>query len=389
MLAGFVTLLVVVGTLGLLLNLLFTQGFMGAAPTGDRAMGLVVPFFITILAGLGLTLASILLSFRGGSILQLIHTKPFLAGCITVAITFGAALAAFMALVCWCEPGMMGRGKSVIVLLLGWIAGIIGPILLGAGLLCVAWMTKESLVANEKTYRAVKVLLVSLTLIACIGYALGGVMFYQTMARQAANRAVAMARSLRAQLPTGTPIEKMLELDLAALAPDAKLASVVTYFPDRPGNIKMNAACRQLLVERALKVPDLDNAMLITVGGGSFSDRQGVAEFFVAVPAEKLTENQEAWGAALRLAIECDADSISCRPAWLSETFDGKVDPLGHIESLVKATERFKGLPVHIELTKAMQTLANATSELKDDDKLKKLLRMLEKAGYRPVSPQR
>jgi hypothetical protein len=389
MLAGFVTLFVVVGTLGLLLNILFTQGYMGAAPKGDRAVGLFVPFFITICAGLGLTLASVFCSFRGGSILQLVHTKPFLAGCIAIAITFGVVLAAFMAFVCWCEPGMMGRGKSVIVLLLGWSAGIIGPILLAGGLLCVAWITKESLLANDKAYRALKVLFASLLLIGCIGYALGGVMFYQTMSRQVANRAVAMARQLRAKLPTGTPIEKMLELELASLSPDAPLSSVVTYFPDRSGSIHMNAACRQLLVERALKVPDLDNAMLVTVGSGSFSDREGVAEFLVAVPSETLAANQEAWGLAMRVAIECDADSIACRPAWLTETFDGKDDPFRHVRSLVNATERFNGLPVHTELTKAMQALTNATSALNPDGKLKKLLRLLEKAGYQPVPPTR
>ena len=390
MLAGFVTLLVVVGTLGLLLNILFTQGFLGAAPRGDRAMGLVIPFFITVVAGLGLTLAALLISFRSGnSVLQLIHTTPFIAGCILITVTFGVVLAAFMAFICWCEPGATGLGKSTIVLLLGWSAGIMGPMLLAGGLLCCVWMTTESLVGNERAYRSIKVVFGSLVLIACIGYALGGFMFYQTMARQTANRAASMARHIRSQLPTGTPIERQLELDLASLTPNAPLSSVVTYLPDRPGNIKLNAACRELLVERALKVPDLDRAMVITVGGGSFSDRQGVAELLVAVPNAKLLANQEAWGLPLRIAIECDADSISCRPAWLTETFDGKDDPLGHIQSLLNATDRFKGLPVYGELIKAMQSLANATSDLKPDDKLKKLLRLLDKAGYQPVPPTR
>ena len=137
MLAGFVTLLVVVGTLGLLLNILFTQGFLGAAPRGDRAMGLVIPFFITVVAGLGLTLAALLISFRSGnSVRQLIHTTPFIAGCILITVTFGVVLAACMAFICWCEPGATGRGKSTIVLLLGWSAGIMGPMLLAGGLLC-------------------------------------------------------------------------------------------------------------------------------------------------------------------------------------------------------------------------------------------------------------
>ena len=43
-----------------------------------------------------------------------------------------------------------------------------------------------------------------------------------------------------------------------------------------------------------------------------------VAEFLIHVPIEKRRENRDAWGAALKLAIETDADSIFCRPGWLT-----------------------------------------------------------------------
>ena len=389
MLAALITLLVGVGTLGLLLNVLLTLAYFGSAPRGDGAVGLVIPIVISFVAGLSLTLASLLCAFnRGSSVLRLIHNSPFLTGCITIFVTFGVVLAAFMAFACWCESGTFASRGSLIIPILGWIGGIIGPILLAVALLAIAWMSNDTLLARPDLLRPIKAMFICLALIACLGYAIGGIAFYQTMGRQVANRATTIARRLRAQLPIGTPKAELLAQDLATLPVDAPLSSVVMYFPARPDLPewpKLNNACRLLLINRVLKVPDLDNDMLVTVASKTFSDRQGVAEFLVYVPMEKLRENQEAWGQALQLAIETDADSISCRPGWLTETFDGKPDPIGHIRSLLSAAQRFKGLSVDNRLAIAMQTLTNATMELnRNDKKLKPLLRMLDQAGYQP-----
>lgn len=394
MLAVFVTLLVLVGALGLLLNILFTQLYFGSPPQGDRAMGLVVPFFITVGAGLLCTLASFLCTFRGGdSILRLISSSPFLAGCITVAITLGVAIAAFMAFLCWCEPNMIGRRGSVIIVILGWIAGIIGPLLLATGLLCGAWMSGESAKANPHMLRPLVVMFWSLLLIAAIGYSLGGLALYQAFAQQAANRAAAIRQSLQQQLTLeqerALPPVQRLKNELDAMSPTTPLWCLVTYFPESTQRFPLDAPCRELLIARIMRVPDLERDMLQTVASSQYLYRQGVADFIAAAPLPLLQEHRKSWAQVMVLAIQTTADSIACRPAWLSETFDLKPDPLAHIASLLAASERFRGTPQHADLAKALQTLADSTSQLKDDDKLAKLIKLLDKAGYRAAAISR
>ncbi len=394
MLAVLITVLVAIGTSGLLLNVLISKAYFGQAPRGDSAVGLVIPLFVTIIAGLLLIFASLLCAFRGSAVLQSIHSSQFIAGIITVVVTLGVVLAAGVAFACWCEAGMIARAGagaragSVIVLLLGWFGGIIGPLLLAMGLLCGAWLRDDGVLGEPHIQRPLKVVFISLALLAVVGYTLRGIGLYQTVSRQVANRAVAFAREARAQLAPGASVEQELTLHLASLPTDAPLSSVVELLMDHSGSVKLSATCRQLLVDRALKVSDLDNAMILTVASKAYSDRRGIFEFLDAVPIETIRSNQEAWGVALQVGIECDADAISCRPTWLTETFDGKSDPLGHIQSLLVAVERFKGLPSYGSLTKAVQQLADATSQLNNDGNLKKLLRVLEKAGYQPVSPR-
>lgn len=390
MLAVLITLLVLVGALGLLLNTLFTQLYFGSPPQGDRAVGLVIPFFITVGAALLCTLASLLSACRGGdSLLRLIPTSPFIAGCITIAITFGVAVAAFMAFLCWCEPSMLSRRGSVLIVILGWIGGIIGPLLLATGLLCSAWMSGESVKINPQALRPVMVMFWSLVLIAIVGYSLGGFALYQAFAQQAANRAAALKQALQQQLSReherALPPAQRLKNELDAMSPETPLWPIVAYFPECTQRFPLDAQCRELLIARILRVPDLDHAMLATVGGQYYLYRQGVADFISAAPMPLIHEHQESWGQALQLAIQTTADSISCRPAWLSETFDLNPDPLAHVQSLLAASERFRGFPIHDRLAKDLQTLANASTELKDDAKQKKLFRVLEKAGYKPV----
>jgi hypothetical protein len=391
MLAVFITLLVLIGAAALLLNVLLTGGYFGSVPKGDQAMGLVIPFFSTAAGSLLMLLASLLAAFRGGDTLaRLLTGSPLLGGAITVAITLGVVLAAFMAFLCWCEPPMFGIRSGPLVLILGWIAGIIGPILLSLGLLCSAWMVGETARTSPGLTRALAVMFGALALIALVGYGLGAIALYRTMAQQAANRAAAVQQALNKQATLAEtlakpPVQRLKE-ELDAMSPSAPLWTIVAYFPEANQSFPLDAQCRELLVQRALRVPNLEHAMLETAGSQYYSYRQGVADFITAAPAPLVREHQEDWGQALLLMIQSAADAIRNRPAWLSETLDMNPDPLAHIQSLLNASERFRGLPPHPAIAQALQSLANASTRLNDNEKKTKLFAMLEKAGHKPVA---
>ncbi len=388
MLAVFVTLLVLIGAAGLLLNVLFTSGYFGSVPKGDSAMGLVVPFFISAAACLVFMLGALLSTFRGGDALpRMLTASPVLGGVIVLAVSLGVVLAAFAAFFCWCEPVMFGIPRGPLILIIGWIAGVIGPVLLATGLMCCVWMSAE-FAKTAGLARPLAVMFGSLALIAAIGYGLGGVALVRTLAQKSANRAAAIKeaelRQASIEETLAKPPHQRLKDELDAMSPSAPLWTIVAYFPEANQSFPLDDQCRELLVARVLRVPDLDRAMLETAGGRYYGYRQGVADFLTAVPAPVLKEHQEDWGQALLLAIQTAADAIANRPAWLSETFDLNPDPHAHVRSLLNASERFRGLKPHAAMARALHALATATANLNDDAKRTKLQDMLTKAGYAP-----
>ncbi|HEX2837779.1 MAG TPA: hypothetical protein VHN77_06590 [Phycisphaerales bacterium] len=390
LLAGMVTILVLIATLVIVVsNTAFTKAFTDTPPQGERAMGLIIPFFGLGGAVLVMTLAGVLATLRAGSSgLGLIHSSPALSGLLAVLLTFGATLAAGAVFMLWCEPAMVGRPLKAVTAPLGIVVGIIGPLVLACALIAAVWMDKQSAVAHAGWTAFFKSSFWFVCVLALIGYGLGGAMLWQTMAQKARNQAAVLKESLDLQAKWSShrakPMEQRLADELAEFSPDAPLWTIVAYLPDRPDQDRLTNESRRIVIDRALRVPNLDEELRNCMTSRYYLYRQGAAELLRGVPEEHLVEHRDAWGAALEAGTYATGEGIACRPAWMTETFDSKPDPLGHVKSLLAATERFKGWEGYPRLQAELRQMAKDAAMLKPDKGREKLLRVLADAGYEP-----
>jgi len=390
MLAPLITLLVVVGTfVTLSCNAGTTGFFLKSPPTGERAVGLLIPIAVLIGAALVITLASLLVAFQSGrTVVGLIHTSPLASGALTVTVSFGVVLAAFMAFVVWAEPMTASSKFKALVSILGFAAGLLGPALLALALLIGAWMTPQWLDSNPKWLPGLRLSCWTLAAIAAIGYALGGIALAGPVAKFAKRRsAAALSPEARAAQRKfrNTPVAQLLTEELAKLPSDAPLSEIVVYFVT--SRKKLDQGCKDLLVDRALRVPDMDQQLIETMKSRDCIYRWGAAEFVRTAPIQTVNEHQEPWSRAVIAGINATAESMTIRPAWLSETFDKNPEPLKLVTSLLGAAERFKGLQGQAQVDESLRRMAKDSNELTQDKKREKLATELKRAGY-PVPPE-
>lgn len=385
------SLLVVVVTLAvLLMNVGMTKCFAGSPPTGERAMGLVVPFFGMMIAIVLMTLAALLACFRvSASGFGTIHSNAMLSGFVTVALTFGATLSAGVAFMLWCEPGAAGKSLRGILMPVELLIGGFGPIVLAAWLLVSMWNTKDAIAANATHATALKALFWSVVVLAAIGYAVGGLLLWHSVSPKVVSSVRGLKREAEQVVESGghrfKPIATQVELELAHAPADAPLKDFVMYFPEGPHYRKLNEKATTMILERALQVKNFDESLKELMTCSDYIYRQGAAEMLRFMPQEQIDAHKDQWGESLILGVGRAADGVECRPAWLTEHFDLNPDPMAHVASLLAASERFKGWTGYPRLQEEFQRMTDATSGLKEDKYLPKFLKMLANAGYKPA----
>lgn len=391
-LATFITIIVVIATLvTLLMNCGCTGFFTSARPRGDQAMGLIVPII-----GLGgaivlLTFASILAAFRvPHAAVGAIATSPVLSGFLVIAITFGASIASGMAFMVWCEPMFADEAQKSITIPVGFVAGIGGPILLGVMLIIGVWMSKSDAVKALATPGGnglgLKLGFAGICVLALAGYASAGAVFGKQIQYAAAKRAAAIANAIkeRAELDAinAMPAKERLVEALSTFSETAPLWTIVAYLPETPDAKPFDDECRAIIINRALQVPDFDNELLGCMQSQYYIYRQGAAELLISVPDEQLNQHRDAWGNALIAGLRATGEGIACRPAWLTETFDSKPDPIGHVRTLLAAVDRFKGWSGYSSMQQLLRQMADDAGMLNAGGDRDKLLKLLSKAGY-------
>ena len=305
---------------------------------------------------------------------------------LVVVVTIGVVLAANMALAVWTEPWMLPPSLKFIKLILLWMAGLLGPVLVGAILVTAVWTTSQVLADSPRWLTTLRVGCWALALIALGGYSLAGVTFgWPKLKLMAANRAAqdnfspderAAEKRFR-----NTPVEQLLNEELNTRPSDTPLSLFVGYFVRSPK--KLTDRCREMLVQRALAVPDMDNQLMKVMRAKPYSNRWGAAEFLRYAAPEYISSHHEAWAKALAGGIDETAEAMTIRPAWLSEAFDDNPEPLELVRSLLAAAERFKG---DKGVDDAQQKMATSVNELTRDKKKKQLEDVMKKSGY-PVPP--
>lgn len=394
MLAVIVTILVVLAALAILLmNGPCTGFFFNRPPQGSDAMGLIVP--VVGLAGgvLVMTIAAILAAFRANSAaLGLLHSSPVASGLMIVVLAFGASLAAGMAFMLWCDPISVGKGLRAAQIYVGLGAGILGPIVVAVAMLIGVWMDKSSasahIAAGGANGMALRALPWICGLLALVGYGLGGSMLWNGVQQQVANTAARwkldneVENARRAHM--SKPVQDRVADELKEFSPDAPLWSIVAYLPDKPDEESLNDKARKIVVQRILSVPNLNDQLQECMKSRYYLYRQGAAEFLIHVPQEAFEAQKEQWGAALVIGLRETGDGIACRPAWMKETFDLKPDPLGHVRTLLLASERFRGWSGYPQMQDALKQMAGDAALLTQDKHQGKLLHLLSEHGYVP-----
>ncbi len=378
----------------LFVNVLCTGMFRNARPQGDQAMGLVVPFFVLAGSILVLTLASLLGAFTvNTAAVGTLSSSPWFAGILAVALTLGTGVGAGIAFLLWCEPASVGKLVRAIVVPVGIVMGVFGPLALGVMLFIGVWMPKTAastaLASSNTTGMGLRAGVATMCVLSVAGYTLGGCMFWREIRRIVGNRARMLARAAKKRvwrlLEERRPPKELLADELARLAADAPLSSVIVYLPDQPGARPLDDDCRDIVIRRALAIADLDTQLDDCMKSRSYLDRQGAAEFLVYVPEAQFAARRGAWGRALLAGLNATGDGIACRPGWLNETFDSKPDPLGHVRSLLRAADRFKDWSGHAGISQRLQRMADDAGMLNADAPRNDLLKMFAGAGYRPV----
>lgn len=387
MLASCVTVLAVLAVLLILLSNAGTTGFfMRNPPTGERAMGLIVSFGALIVAAVVLVLASVLAAAGAGkSAIGLLRDTPVASGIVLIVVTLGVAIAAFLALAMWTEPLLVGAKVRGVKPLIGWSAGLLGPLLLGVVLVVGAWTPASVMTESSRGLTAARWVCWALVALAAGGYGLGGLILGRpVIARVMATRA-ALARETPAEREARerfrhTPIEELVREEMDGLPSDAPLTNVVRCFVGTPK--KLTDRAREMLVQRALCVPDVDRQLVEIMGATPYADRWGAAEMVRHAAPQYVESHRAEWARAVATGIDATADAMTMRPAWLSETFDLNPEPLELVRSLLAAAERFEGSDEYKGVAEAIGRMAAATNELKQDKKRVALAKVLASAGF-------
>lgn len=394
MLAAFVTFLVVVATLAIvLMNAGCTGMFLNRPPQGADAMGLVVPVVGIAGGTVVLLLAAILASFRASSAaIGLLHSSPVVGGLMVFGLTLGAGLAAGMVFILWCDAHAVGIALRAYRAPIGILFGVVGPIVLAGGLLAGVWVEKDVAAARlsdgSPAGYVLRALPIAIGVAALVGYGLGGSMVWRTAARQAANITADLKNRMEWESARAAhmakPIAQRVADELSEFSPTAPLWTIVSYLPYRPDEEPLNDAARSVVIERALKVANIDQEIEQCMRSRYHLYRQGAMELMLHAPAEVFEKNREHWGELLFKGVHETGESIACRPAWMTETFDVKPDPLGHVETVLRTVERFKDWRGYSKLQQRLKQLADDAGMLNVDKPREKLLQLLAKHGYEP-----
>lgn len=342
-----ITVLVVPAALCFLINAAMTAAFTDKPPQGANAMGLVIPVFLAII-GAALFLIATWVCLASGR-LDWISPKPLIPTLIATAATFGICLAATGILIAWMEN--MGR----FVPLGGFIFGIIGPALLAALILLNTWNAADSTRSSPLALIANTLLLT----ISLCGFALGAYgafkhfkLSLENQSRIAADQVI--FESKWARIRARSPMEALRE-DYAAMSPETPLWVFIASLPERT-----EPDCREFIIARALKVPNLNDDLTRTLTGDHSRYRHGCLDLLCFAPASSL--NKE-WATPLLRAIDITAQQIQRKPEWLTPDSFSNPDPARHLQSMVDAVARLGETPQLADALRHLKTVVEATPD--------------------------
>lgn len=330
-----VVFLSVAGALLTLVAAMSSGFFVKAPPRGADAVGLVVPFFAAIAAGIFGVVAGGVAAGGGG----LESWGLSRSGAVALLVGVGALV-----------------GMAIVGSFLGWserhswappAAALFSGFILPVGYFGFVWRVA---MGGPGSGRASWTLFLGGAAgLAALAGVIASFGMVQTWTRQsAANRAREESeRKLQqveaARVAAQTPEEKLREM-LATFSEQAPLWSVVSGLPDEP-----SPSLRAIRIERALKVPDLDGDLAATLSSDRGFYRHGCA-VLIAEAAESALRPQ-AWAAHLAVDAKLTAEDVRKAGDLARHEED---DLAAHVGAIARASARLSRTEA---LEKALQNL--------------------------------
>lgn len=379
------------GTLAILgCNALGTTFFRRKPPRGEHAVGLITVFPALLVACGLVAFGSVFASLADNrAIGSLLGTRGWANGILTIAVTIGIAIAAFMAFLAWCESGSAGVRARTVTFVICWLAGILGPVLLATMLIVDVSMSPQALRGQPMLLAGARWGCGMLGGVAALGYLATGFALWPRVKynyyrhRHLASSFVRFVKRLR--LPRDLLLQELRkELDL--LPAGAPIADTLAYFNDPV--VKRNSDCLALVTQRVLAHPDRDDHFCKAMRAGSLRERWSGFEFVRLASLELLAAHEAAWSEAVRHGIICTAEEMDRTPMLMLD-FDLKRDPPGFVKSLIGAADRFRGSAHYESIADGLRQLARGADGLRQDKHKAKVARILMRAGYPIPEPQR
>lgn len=332
-----VTLFTLIAVLFLLVNLFTTACYTARTPSGADAMGLIVPLLLSAIGGIVLLIATWVGVGRGW--FNWISMTPMVPFSVTTAISLGVGFLAVALLVAWAER--MGRW----VVPAGAICGGLGPMVLAGIIIASAWTTTDQMAASTLPWIAGGFV----AAVALIGYVLGFYAWTKQMKMTRENQARAMAEHLAREAEwerkrKRSPMEELKE-DFAEMSPQTPLWVFASYLPTAP-----DQACRSFIIERMLKVPDLDAELARTIISQYPRYRHGCIDLMRYSDQWPV---KAAWPGLLALATKMTVEEITADPQWLRQPHDMNPLPKEHLAAIDGAAARIEAASMMTEELKA------------------------------------
>jgi hypothetical protein len=344
-LATLASIAIVLATLLLLLVYLFCSLYMGMPPQGSNAMGLVIPFFALIAAGI-LMLASAWLAVGAGGLgryFSVTATSAIVATVVVLAVWFAAA----GTFISW------SSAPKAWVPAAGVAFGLVSPIILAATMLYLLWTPPD----RASVARLVLPALLAPAVLAGIAYGIAGLVI-QIITSTQAQRAVAAADADRQgridRYNALSPFDQLKDT-LSQFAPDSELWTLATFLLHRPEREQ-----RDFIISRCLAVPNFDVALAETLSSKHFVYRYCGLQLLAELPAGRLTAEHLP---ALLGYIRVTTAQLKSGGDWFE---DGDLKPADRLESfrtLSAACARFDTSP---ELADALSQLRAALATQPD-----------------------
>jgi hypothetical protein len=312
--------------LGALLTLL-TAAVIGLytspVPGGSNAVGLVIPFFTAIGAGLAGMIAGVVMASRGGLDWMNIPRPTTLPLILIASLLIGVSI--LVSFLGWAErdrfanPGLLN------------LTGVLLPLCYFGFVFVSVWSPPTA--AGPSTWAR---LLGFMTLAGVASGTVAGCLCVQALlAKQARLQAYRLEDDMKAKQEQNrreelSPEKRLLE-DLSKYSDTAPLWTLTSALPT-----ETNPSLRAIWIQRALRVPDLESEMSQTLGGKYGRFRHGCAAMIREVPEPSLQPKR--WPTLLAEDARLTADDIR----QFQDLAEHDNDLLGqHVIAIAAASRRF------------------------------------------------